>query len=46
MYEISLHPVSDAVRKHALLDNDAYLRLYQQNVEPLASISLPMGSWS
>ncbi|WP_330114460.1 acetate--CoA ligase [Pseudomonas sp. JS3066] len=33
MYEISLHPVPDAVRKHALVDNDAYLRLYQQSVE-------------
>ncbi len=33
MYEISLHPVPDAVRKHALIDNDAYLRLYQQSVE-------------
>ncbi|BAN50627.1 acetate--CoA ligase [Metapseudomonas resinovorans] len=33
MYEISLHPVSDAVRKHALIDNDAYLRLYQQSIE-------------
>ncbi|WP_375741442.1 acetate--CoA ligase [Pseudomonas boanensis] len=33
MYEISLHPVPEAVRKHALLDNDAYLRLYQQSVE-------------
>ncbi|WP_271409218.1 acetate--CoA ligase [Pseudomonas sp. Q1-7] len=33
MYEISLHPVPDAVRKHALIDNDAYLRLYQQSIE-------------
>ncbi|MDT4806241.1 Acetyl-coenzyme A synthetase [compost metagenome] len=33
MYEISLHPVPEAVRKHALIDNDAYLRLYQQSVE-------------
>ena len=33
MYEISLHPVPDAVRKQALIDNDAYLRLYQQSVE-------------
>ncbi|MFC5697182.1 acetate--CoA ligase [Pseudomonas sp. GCM10022186] len=33
MYEISLHPVPDAVHKHALIDNDAYLRLYQQSVE-------------
>ncbi|WP_103103060.1 acetate--CoA ligase [Pseudomonas sp. LFM046] len=33
MYEICLHPVPDAVRKRALIDNDAYLRLYQQSVE-------------
>jgi acetyl-CoA synthetase len=33
MYEISLHPVPDAVRKQALIDNDAYVRLYQQSVE-------------
>ncbi|UCO97466.1 acetate--CoA ligase [Metapseudomonas lalkuanensis] len=33
MYEISLHPVPDAVRKQALIDNDAYQRLYQQSVE-------------
>ncbi|MDH4555541.1 acetate--CoA ligase [Pseudomonas sp. BN417] len=33
MYEISLHPVPDAVRKHALIDNDAYQRLYQQSIE-------------
>ncbi|MND58869.1 Acetyl-coenzyme A synthetase [compost metagenome] len=33
MYEISLHPVPDAVRKHALIDNDTYQRLYQQSIE-------------
>ena len=33
MFEIQRHPVSDAVRQRALLDNDAYLRLYQQSIE-------------
>ena len=33
MFEITRHPVSDAVRQRAHLDNDAYLRLYQQSVE-------------
>jgi acetyl-CoA synthetase len=33
MFEIQRHPVSAAVREHALLDNDAYLRLYQQSIE-------------
>ena len=31
MYAITQHPVSDAVRARAHLDNDAYLRLYQQS---------------
>lgn len=33
MYEISLHPVPEAVRKRAYLDKDAYQRLYQQSVD-------------
>ncbi|MFI8738458.1 acetate--CoA ligase [Ectopseudomonas toyotomiensis] len=33
MFEITRHPVADAVRQRAHLDNDAYLRLYQQSVE-------------
>ena len=33
MYEISLHAVPDEVRKRAFIDNDAYLRLYQQSVD-------------
>ncbi|PAU64386.1 acetate--CoA ligase [Pseudomonas sp. PIC25] len=33
MFEISTHPVADAVRKRAHLDNDAYQRLYRQSVE-------------
>ncbi|WP_417707004.1 acetate--CoA ligase [Pseudomonas sp.] len=33
MFEITRHPVTDAVRQRAHLDNDAYLRLYQQSVE-------------
>lgn len=33
MFDITRHPVTDAVRQHAHLDNDDYLRLYQQSVE-------------
>lgn len=33
MFEITRHLVADAVRQRAHLDNDAYLRLYQQSVE-------------
>ncbi|MHB9800411.1 acetate--CoA ligase [Pseudomonas sp. MT3] len=33
MYEISLHPVPEAVRQRAYLDNDAYQRLYRQSVD-------------
>ncbi len=33
MYAITQHPVSDAVRARAHLDNDAYLRLYRQSIE-------------
>ncbi|MBU2066594.1 MAG: acetate--CoA ligase [Gammaproteobacteria bacterium] len=33
MFEISLHPVPDAVRQRAHLNNDDYLRLYQQSIE-------------
>jgi acetyl-CoA synthetase len=33
MFDITHHPVADAVRQHAHLDNDEYLRLYQQSVE-------------
>lgn len=33
MFEITRHPVPDAVRQRAHLDNDAYLRLYRQSVE-------------
>ena len=33
MFEITRHPVPDAVRQRAHLDNEAYLRLYQQSVE-------------
>ncbi|MFY1052658.1 acetate--CoA ligase [Ectopseudomonas khazarica] len=33
MFEITRHPVADAVRQRAHLDNDAYLRLYRQSVE-------------
>ncbi|MWV16492.1 acetate--CoA ligase [Pseudomonas sp. L-22-4S-12] len=33
MFEITRHPVTDAVRQHAHLDNDAYLRLYRQSIE-------------
>ncbi|WP_339906791.1 acetate--CoA ligase [Pseudomonas guineae] len=33
MYEITRHPVADSVRQRAHIDNDNYLRLYQQSVE-------------
>ena len=33
MFEITRHPVPEAVRQRAHLDNDDYLRLYQQSVE-------------
>ncbi|GIZ12258.1 acetate--CoA ligase [Pseudomonas sp. NCCP-436] len=33
MFEITRHPVPDALRQRAHLDNDAYLRLYRQSVE-------------
>ena len=33
MFEISTHPVSDAVRQYAHLDRDDYQRLYRQSVE-------------
>ncbi|MGG5874218.1 hypothetical protein, partial [Pseudomonas peli] len=33
MFEITRHPVPDAVRQRAHLDNDDYLRLYQQPIE-------------
>ena len=33
MFEISLHPVKDAVRQRAHLDNEAYQRLYRQSIE-------------
>ncbi|MGG2400032.1 acetate--CoA ligase [Pseudomonas sp. SH1-B] len=33
MFEITRHPVADAVRQRAHLDNDAYLRQYRQSVE-------------
>lgn len=33
MFETSPLPVSEAARQRALLDNDAYLRLYRQSVE-------------
>jgi acetyl-CoA synthetase len=33
MFEITRHPVPDAVRQRAHLDNDDYLRLYQQSIE-------------
>ncbi|WP_425913106.1 acetate--CoA ligase [Pseudomonas sp. GWSMS-1] len=33
MFEITRHPVADSVRQRAHIDNDAYLRLYQQSVE-------------
>jgi acetyl-CoA synthetase len=33
MFEITRHPVPDAVRQRAHLNNDDYLRLYQQSVE-------------
>ncbi|WP_287030153.1 acetate--CoA ligase [Pseudomonas sp. UBA6310] len=33
MFEISTHPVSDAVRRYAHLDRDDYQRLYRQSVE-------------
>ncbi|RIA20671.1 acetyl-coenzyme A synthetase [Ectopseudomonas oleovorans] len=33
MFEITRHPVPDAVRQRAHLDNDAYQRLYQQSIE-------------
>ena len=33
MFEIQRHPVSEAVRQHAHLDNADYLRLYQQSIE-------------
>ena len=40
MYAITQHPVSDAVRTRAHLDNDAYLHLYRQ------SIDQPEAFWS
>lgn len=33
MFEITRHPVADAVRQRAHLDNDDYQRLYRQSVE-------------
>ena len=33
MFEITRHPVADLVRRRAHIDNDAYLRLYQQSIE-------------
>ncbi|MEK1904245.1 MAG: acetate--CoA ligase [Pseudomonas sp.] len=33
MFEISVHPVKDAVRQHAHLNNDDYQRLYRQSIE-------------
>ncbi|MBA1275265.1 acetate--CoA ligase [Stutzerimonas azotifigens] len=33
MFEAKTHPVSDAVRQRAHLDNDAYQRLYRQSIE-------------
>jgi acetyl-CoA synthetase len=33
MFEISLHPVKDAVRQRAYLDNECYQRLYRQSIE-------------
>ncbi len=33
MFKISDHPVADAVRERALLDNEGYQRLYQQSIE-------------
>ena len=33
MFEITQHPVPDAVRQRAHLDNDDYRRLYQQSIE-------------
>ncbi|MGB4073640.1 acetate--CoA ligase [Pseudomonas sp.] len=33
MFEITRHPVADAVRQRAHLDNDDYQRLYQQSIE-------------
>ena len=33
MFEITRHPVADSVRQRAHIDNDAYLRLYQQSIE-------------
>jgi acetyl-CoA synthetase len=33
MFEITRHPVTDAGRQYAHLDNDDYLRLYQQSIE-------------
>ncbi|MDO9320868.1 MAG: AMP-binding protein, partial [Pseudomonas sp.] len=33
MFEITAHPVAEHVRQRALLNNDDYLRLYQQSIE-------------
>lgn len=33
MFEISVHPVPDAVRQRAYLNDDDYQRLYRQSVE-------------
>jgi len=33
MFEITRHPAADSVRQRAHIDNDDYLRLYQQSVE-------------
>ncbi|MFZ3154270.1 acetate--CoA ligase [Pseudomonas sp.] len=33
MFEITRHPVPDAMRQRAHLNNDDYLRLYQQSIE-------------
>ncbi|RJG10500.1 acetate--CoA ligase [Pseudomonas cavernicola] len=33
MFDITTHPVADAVRKRALLSSDDYQRLYQQSIE-------------
>ena len=33
MFEISLHPVKDEVRRRAHLNNEQYLQLYRQSIE-------------
>ena len=50
MFEISLHPVKDAVRQRAHLNNEDYQRLYRQSIEQpevfWSEQARPSSSWT